>query len=100
MQLHLALRFDYGVTMPWVTQLADASGLSAIAGPSQVVLRSPVRLQGKDFARIRALARPARSGAGSGSPGFLHLDSVGRPSELVSRVAGLPLGPAKTAAGF
>ena len=52
MQLHLALRFDYGVTVPWVTQLADASGLSAIAGPSQVVLRSPVRLQGKDFATV------------------------------------------------
>jgi hypothetical protein len=31
--LHLTLRFDYGTTVPWVTQLEDASGLSAIAGP-------------------------------------------------------------------
>ena len=39
MQLHLALRFDYGVTVPWVTQLDDGSGLSAVAGPNQVVLK-------------------------------------------------------------
>jgi carbohydrate kinase (thermoresistant glucokinase family) len=52
MQLHLALRFDYGATVPWVTQLDDGSGLSAIAGPSQVVLRSPVPLQGKNFATV------------------------------------------------
>ena len=52
MQLHLALRFDYGATVPWVTQLDDGSGLSAIAGPSQVVLRSPVQLQGRNFATV------------------------------------------------
>jgi carbohydrate kinase (thermoresistant glucokinase family) len=52
MQLHVALRFDYGTTVPWVTQLADGSGLSAIAGPNQVVLRSPVALQGKNFATV------------------------------------------------
>ena len=52
MQLHLALRFDYGATVPWVTQLDDGSGLSAIAGPNQVVLRSPVPLQGRNFATV------------------------------------------------
>jgi carbohydrate kinase (thermoresistant glucokinase family) len=52
MQLHLALRFDYGTTVPWVTQLPDGSGLSAIAGANQVVLRTPVPLQGKDFATV------------------------------------------------
>jgi carbohydrate kinase (thermoresistant glucokinase family) len=52
MQLHLALRFDYGTIVPWVTQLEDRSGLSAIAGPNQVVLRSPVPLQGKNFATV------------------------------------------------
>src|SRR4029077_13348447 len=52
MQLHVALRFDYGATVPWVTQLDDGSGLSAIAGPNQVVLRSPVPLQGKNFATV------------------------------------------------
>jgi carbohydrate kinase (thermoresistant glucokinase family) len=52
MQLHLALRFDYGTTVPWVTQLPEGSGLSAIAGASQVALRTPVPLQGKDFATV------------------------------------------------
>jgi carbohydrate kinase (thermoresistant glucokinase family) len=52
MQFHLALRFDYGTTVPWVTQLPDGSGLSAIAGASQVVLRTPIPLQGKDFATV------------------------------------------------
>jgi carbohydrate kinase (thermoresistant glucokinase family) len=52
MRFHLAMRFDYGVTVPWVTRLEDASGLSAIAGPSRVVLRSPVALRGKNFATI------------------------------------------------
>jgi carbohydrate kinase (thermoresistant glucokinase family) len=52
MQLHLALRFDYGTTVPWVTRLPDGSGLSAIAGASQVVLRTPIPLQGKDFATV------------------------------------------------
>jgi carbohydrate kinase (thermoresistant glucokinase family) len=52
MQLHLALRFDYGIIVPWVTQLEDGSGLSAIAGPNRVVLRSPVQMQGKNFATV------------------------------------------------
>jgi carbohydrate kinase (thermoresistant glucokinase family) len=52
MRLHLAMRFDYGVTVPWVTQLEDASGLSAVAGPSRVALRSPIALRGKNFATV------------------------------------------------
>src|SRR5262244_1287430 len=52
MQMHLALRFDYGVTVPWVTQLEDRSGITAIAGADQVVLRSPVPLEGKNFATV------------------------------------------------
>src|SRR6516225_5121875 len=52
MQMHLALRFDYGVTVPWVTQLEDGSGVTAIAGPNLAVLRSPVPLQGKNFATV------------------------------------------------
>jgi carbohydrate kinase (thermoresistant glucokinase family) len=52
MQMHLALRFDYGVTVPWVTQLEDGSGVTAIAGPNQAVLRSPVPLEGKNFATV------------------------------------------------
>jgi carbohydrate kinase (thermoresistant glucokinase family) len=52
MQMHLALRFDYGVTVPWVTQLEDGSGVRAIAGANQTVLRSPVPLQGQNFATV------------------------------------------------
>jgi len=52
MRLHLAVRFDYGITVPWVTQLEDSTGLSAIAGPSRVVLRSPVPFRGRNFATL------------------------------------------------
>ena len=52
MRSHLTLRFDYGATVPWVTRLEGGSGVSAIAGPSRVVLRSPVALQGEDFATV------------------------------------------------
>ena len=38
MKLDLALRFDYGLTVPWVT-MAD-SELRAIAGPNMVLLRT------------------------------------------------------------
>ena len=52
MRLHLMLRFDYGRTVPWVTRLDDGSGLSAVAGPTRVVLRSPVKLSGQDLATV------------------------------------------------
>jgi GH15 family glucan-1,4-alpha-glucosidase len=52
MRLHLMLRFDYGRTVPWVTRLDDGHGLSAIAGPNRVVLRSPVELSGEDLATV------------------------------------------------
>lgn len=52
MCMHLILRFDYGTTVPWVTQLEDGSGVSAIAGPSRVVLRTPVPLRGETFATV------------------------------------------------
>jgi hypothetical protein len=42
----------YGTTVPWVTQLKDAPGLSAIAGASGGVLRSSVALRGKNFATV------------------------------------------------
>ncbi|WP_297297086.1 glycoside hydrolase family 15 protein [uncultured Methylovirgula sp.] len=54
MCMHLILRFDYGTTVPWVTQLEDGSGLSAIAGPTRVVLRTPIALRGESFATVAA----------------------------------------------
>ncbi len=50
MQLHLALRFDFGSSVPWVTKLDDGLGISAIAGPHRAVLRSPVETHGEDLA--------------------------------------------------
>jgi glucoamylase len=44
----LVLRFDYGLSVPWVTRLPDNMGISAIAGPSRCVLRCPVALHGED----------------------------------------------------
>jgi len=45
MHMELALRFDYGAAMPWVSRLADGA-LRAIAGPAMTVLRTPAPLQG------------------------------------------------------
>lgn len=43
----LALRFDYGRLVPWVTRSEDGS-LRAVAGPHKVVLRSSVEHHGED----------------------------------------------------
>ena len=52
MRLHLTLRFDYGATIPWVTRLGDDSGLHAVAGSSQAMLRTPIALQGENFGTV------------------------------------------------
>jgi GH15 family glucan-1,4-alpha-glucosidase len=49
MRLALALRFDYGTEVPWVTRLVGEAGLTAVAGPDMVVLRTPVALRGEDL---------------------------------------------------
>jgi GH15 family glucan-1,4-alpha-glucosidase len=45
----LVIRFDYGATVPWVSQLEDGGGVQAIAGPDMLVLRTPVALRGRDL---------------------------------------------------
>lgn len=45
MKLELALRFDYGSIVPWVTRLRTGYGIRAIAGPSLVLLRATVPLE-------------------------------------------------------
>ncbi len=52
MQMDLALRFDYGMSVPWVTRTHHDS-LLGIAGPELTVLHTPVELTGKDL-RTRA----------------------------------------------
>jgi GH15 family glucan-1,4-alpha-glucosidase len=48
MHTEFILRFDYGSVVPWVERLPEG-GISAIAGPDRVVLRTPAPLRGEDF---------------------------------------------------
>ncbi|WP_207483460.1 glycoside hydrolase family 15 protein [Arenibaculum pallidiluteum] len=50
MHTEITLRFDYGLTVPWVTH--EGEDLVAIAGPNRVTLRTPVRLQGWDLRTV------------------------------------------------
>ena len=51
-RMDLTLRFDYGSSVPWVSRLADRSGIQAIAGPNLAVLRSSVALHGEGLATV------------------------------------------------
>jgi GH15 family glucan-1,4-alpha-glucosidase len=46
----LRLRFDYGHVVPWVRQRDN--GLSAVAGPDAVWLRTPVQTHGRDLTTV------------------------------------------------
>ncbi len=46
----LAIRFDYGRTIPWVTKFDG--GLRAISGPDMVVLRTAVPLEGEGMESV------------------------------------------------
>jgi GH15 family glucan-1,4-alpha-glucosidase len=46
MTMEMIFRFDYGSIVPWVRRRPD--GLSAIAGPDALMLRTPVELVGRD----------------------------------------------------
>ena len=50
MELKLVIRFDYGLTIPWVKRSEE--GLTAIAGPNALVLRSDVPTFGEDLSTI------------------------------------------------
>jgi GH15 family glucan-1,4-alpha-glucosidase len=50
MRMELALRFDYGRTVPWVTQ--KDGGERAIAGPDLVLLRSSVETRGEHLKTV------------------------------------------------
>lgn len=47
MQMKLVIRFDYGSVIPWVRRTDH--GITAIAGPDMVSLRTPVDLRGENF---------------------------------------------------
>jgi len=48
MHMRVLLRFNYGHSVPWVTQIDE--GIQAICGPDRLVLRTPLPLQGQDLA--------------------------------------------------
>ncbi|HET7104082.1 MAG TPA: glycoside hydrolase family 15 protein [Terracidiphilus sp.] len=48
--MELALRFDYGRTVPWVTRIHD--GVRAIAGPGLAVLHASVPVHGKNLRTV------------------------------------------------
>lgn len=52
MRMELVLRFDYGFSIPWVSRLADDSGVKAIVGPDTVALRTPVDLRGENMKTV------------------------------------------------
>src|SRR5436853_7884771 len=53
MQMELIIRFDYGHVVPWVRK--KHGGLEAIAGPDGLILRTPVKTQGKDLTTVAEL---------------------------------------------
>jgi GH15 family glucan-1,4-alpha-glucosidase len=52
MRMLLRLRFDYGISVPWVTQRPGGNGIVAVAGPEMVVLRTNAALRGEDLTTV------------------------------------------------
>ena len=50
MRMELALRFDYGRTVPWVTGIPD--GVRAVAGPTLAVLHASVPVHGENLKTV------------------------------------------------
>jgi GH15 family glucan-1,4-alpha-glucosidase len=55
MRTEIVIRFDHGLTIPWVSRVAPHTW-SAIAGPHLLVLRAPVPLKGRDMRTVGAFA--------------------------------------------
>src|SRR5215469_7074651 len=50
LRMELALRFDYGRTVPWVTGIED--GIRAIAGPNLTVLHASIPMRGENLRTV------------------------------------------------
>jgi len=50
MKMELAIRFDYGAVVPWVT--STKCGIDAIAGPDRLSLRTDARVRGEDLTSV------------------------------------------------
>ncbi|HVC45979.1 MAG TPA: glycoside hydrolase family 15 protein [Terracidiphilus sp.] len=53
-RMELALRFDYGRTVPWVTRIPG--GVRAIAGPNLALLQASVGVRGEDMKTVAEFA--------------------------------------------
>jgi GH15 family glucan-1,4-alpha-glucosidase len=49
-RMEMALRFDYGRTVPWVTHIKE--GIRAVAGPNLAVLRASVPMHGENLKTV------------------------------------------------
>jgi GH15 family glucan-1,4-alpha-glucosidase len=54
--MELILRFEYGISIPWVTRFDAGRGIRAISGPEQVVVRSDVPLRAKHLTTVANFA--------------------------------------------
>src|SRR4051794_14600285 len=50
MKMDLTVRFAYGSIVPWAR--AEGGSIHFVAGPSAVCLRTPVRVEGRDFRHV------------------------------------------------
>jgi GH15 family glucan-1,4-alpha-glucosidase len=48
METELVIRFDYGITIPWVNRV-DSKTITAIAGPNLLCVRTPLTLRGENM---------------------------------------------------
>ncbi|MBV9302024.1 MAG: glycoside hydrolase family 15 protein [Acidobacteriaceae bacterium] len=48
MRMELAIRFEYGAVIPWVSRLSDST-LSAVAGPDRIIFNAPIPVRGEDL---------------------------------------------------
>ncbi len=50
MRMELVVRFDYGLSIPWVTKMPD--GIRAVSGPNMAVLRTKAKLKGEGMCTV------------------------------------------------
>jgi GH15 family glucan-1,4-alpha-glucosidase len=87
MRMQLVIRFDYGTAVPWVRR--RSGGLTAIAGPDALVLRTPVATRGQDFTTVATSGRA--TGCRSRSPGTPRTKRSRPPSTRPPRCGRRPL---------
>ena len=86
MRMELIVRFGYGKVVPWVRR--QDFGISAIAGPDALELRTPVELHGEDFTTVGEFS----VGEGATVPFMLDYHPSYRPGCAAARLSPEPGG--------